>query len=1008
MIGDACDPVVLGMDGDTVPDEVDNCPWDRNPTQTDQDGDGVGDVCDNCPAVPNRDQADVNWDGVGDACAAPPDSDGDLLADTADPCPLLPVATADHADPDGDGLGNACDNCPSVANEDQSDSDGDGDGDACDGDRDGDGLANEVDFCDGWGGETDGDGDGVGDDCDNCPLVANPGQEDDDFNWTGDACQDSDWDQVPDLTDNCPTTPNPGSGQTDDADGDGHGDACDRCPGAPDPPGYIDMNCDAVDDRCGSMTDTDGDAVPDPFDNCPFTANPGQRDADWDTMGDACDPDADGDGTLNESDTCPGQWGAGGDLDGDGLGDDCDNCPTIANPDQADFDFDWVGDACDDDLDGDGVLNTQDVCPWYAVQVTADLDGDGVPDRCDNCVTTANASRADLDADGLGDACDDDADGDSLLPPTDCDDLNAAVPGPIELCNGLDDDCNDTVDDGWGTGDPCEDGLGACYAEGVIECAPDGQSVACSVQAGQPTAELCNGVDDDCDGVTDEGYLWGGRGVGQTCEGIGACAGLGATVVCNDPSTATCSPLTAEQCDSVDNDCDGEFDEGFALGTACSEGVGRCAVDGVIACTGLTTSACDATPLQPPEPVELTCNGLDDDCDGSVDEGVLAGVGETCVVGIGACARTGPMICEAGALACSATPGAPTAETCNGIDDDCDGGADELAGTPELCNDADEDCDGLVDEGAPACEGLGTPPPVVVPPPGGVAGPGDLVDSIIGGASPPQAGWTVVDDAEPRTVVSGRIVQRGGPPLPRVRVSVFGRPDAGSVQSRPDGEFTIVVPGGGHALLSFDRLAPDGRPEYLSVHRRVKLGRAERWRIEDVVMLAVDDAEHPPTLIDRAATDLQVALGRVESEPDPIDPTAPDLVRQATVLVRPSTTVVEVAPDGTETPLVGDYNIRAIEYTVGPQGLATMPAPLPEPTAYTYAIELMVDELAAAAQVKFDPPVVFYVENFLEFPMTHAAGHGVGHRHRVHRHRARRLSTTERWGVGSPRATARW
>jgi len=61
------------VDGDTVPDEQDNCPEAANPTQDDLDDDGVGDACDNCPAVPNPDQADADGDGFGDACSTPPD-----------------------------------------------------------------------------------------------------------------------------------------------------------------------------------------------------------------------------------------------------------------------------------------------------------------------------------------------------------------------------------------------------------------------------------------------------------------------------------------------------------------------------------------------------------------------------------------------------------------------------------------------------------------------------------------------------------------------------------------------------------------------------------------------------------------------------------------------------------------------------------------------------------------------------------------------------------------------
>lgn len=78
-----------------------------------------------------------------------------------------------------------------------------------------------------------------------------------------------------------------------------------------------------------------------------------------------------------------------GDMDGDGISDETDNCPRIANPDQADFNADAVGDACDDD----GIF-------------AQDRDGDAVPDEFDNCVGVPNKFQEDADADGIGDACD--------------------------------------------------------------------------------------------------------------------------------------------------------------------------------------------------------------------------------------------------------------------------------------------------------------------------------------------------------------------------------------------------------------------------------------------------------------------------------------------------------------------------------------------------------------------------------------------------------------------------
>ena len=281
---------------------------------------------------------------------------------------------------------------------------------------------------------------------------------------------------------------------------------------------------------------------------------------------------------------------------------------------------------------------------------------------------------------------------------------NPKGPG-AEVCDSLDNDCDGQTDEGV-AGQPCGTDVGACVA-GTIQC---NAGVSTCVGSVGPTTEICNGLDDDCDGQTDEGLAGLGAACGNNTPpcttGVTAC--VGGQIICQ----GAVLPQN-EVCDGVDNDCDGQTDEA-PLGDGPPAGQSGCWNDPGNCCSfanldwcppagatcsgnGALVTPCNAgtltcsgaagwTCVGPAGPGAEVCDGLDNNCDGAADNVaptacVPAGTPNGLVYG-------GTSQCKMGTKTCGACAGfvGPSAEICDGIDNDCDGQVDESAvGTGQAC-----------------------------------------------------------------------------------------------------------------------------------------------------------------------------------------------------------------------------------------------------------------------------------------------------------------------------------
>jgi hypothetical protein len=289
---------------------------------------------------------------------------------------------------------------------------------------------------------------------------------------------------------------------------------------------------------------------------------------------------------------------------------------------------------------------------------------------------------------------------------------------------------------------PTSCGQGVCSSSGQLECQSGTEVDTCTPgPQNEPTDVTCDGLDGDCDGSIDEDYV-----ITPTTCGVGECAGNTGQLECQSGAEVdTCDPLAGatpegpdgdptctdtldndcdgttdatdadcacvptglpdNNCDGIDDDCDGTPDDEYVTTpTSCGQGV--CAASGTLECqSGTEVDTC--TPGTQNEATDVTCDGLDGDCDGSIDEDYVI---TTTSCGVGECATTGTLECQSGTEVDTCTPlpagteGPPGDATCSDtLDNDCDGATDITDADCGTCLDFDIDIQPIFDADCVGC-----------------------------------------------------------------------------------------------------------------------------------------------------------------------------------------------------------------------------------------------------------------------------------------------------------------
>ncbi|MBX7107749.1 MAG: sulfatase-like hydrolase/transferase [Chitinophagales bacterium] len=337
----------------------------------------------------------------------------------------------------------------------------------------------------------------------------------------------------------------------------------------------------------------------------------------------------------------------------------------------------------------------------------------------------------------------------------DCNDGNAAInPVAAESCNTLDDNCNGTIDDGIvfiiyyadndidGFGSISDPGNSLCNNPGIGFSANNSDCNDTNAFIHPLMAESCNAIDDNCNGISDEGLTFNTYYADQDNDGFGNMFVTGATS-CIDPGAgfainnfdcydlnALINPNAAENCNGIDDNCNGNTDEGLnfinyyadndndGFGNILDPGINLCYNPG--AGHAANNSDCnDASAAINPSALE-TCNGIDDNCNGSADDGLLFTTyyadldndtfGDLNDAGTSLCSNPGIgfAIVNTDCNDANATINPAAAESCDGIDDNCNGSTDDGMIFTTYYADLDNDSFGdLNDAGTSLCNNPG-------------------------------------------------------------------------------------------------------------------------------------------------------------------------------------------------------------------------------------------------------------------------------------------------------------